>query len=276
MSADQQEIIRRLQTYFSARPEVVLVFLFGSRAKNTARAGSDWDLGVYFVPETNSANEHKVWSDVERITGAETDLVTLNRAPVNVAWSIARQTPLVVKDRRKYLDFLIRTSHEANDWYRTAEDYHRVFMRSASLSREDRGRLEKIIQFFEVEISDFQKFEKMVWAEYVNERAKKREVERWVEQIINAVVDAAEIILASEKRVIPETYKEIIQTLGLIKTFSDDDLCQKLSRWTGLRNILAHEYLDYRWKNISQFIQKAKPELESFMSNLRQFVIDGD
>ena len=144
-----------------------------------------------------------------------------------------------------------------------------MFLRSASLSREDRARLEKIIQFLELEISDFPKFEKMTWNEYTNERPKKREVERWVEQIVTAVINVAEIILASEKRIIPETYRELVQTLGSVKTFDNNDLCQKLAYWTGLRNILAHEYLDYRWKNITKFIQEAKPELLEFLIRLK-------
>ncbi|MBI2097687.1 MAG: nucleotidyltransferase domain-containing protein [Candidatus Vogelbacteria bacterium] len=200
-----KEILEKLKAYFASRDEIVMAFLFGSRSKGNARASSDWDIGVYLTSESRDV-EQGIWLEVERICGTEVDLIVLNRAAPRVAWSIMRGEPLVIKDRKIYLDVLTNTSHDANDWYRTAEDYHRVFERSSSLSREDRSRLEKIIQFVEVETSDFPKFEKMTWDDYSTDRSKKREIERWAEQIMNAVIDVAEIILASERRVIPETY----------------------------------------------------------------------
>src|SRR3989344_2265608 len=147
MNADEEAVVEKLKVYFEKRADVRMAFLFGSRAGGRARARSDWDIGVYFARGQNEA-EKEIWADVERITAREVDLVVLNRAPASISWSIVRGEPLVVKDRNVYLDFLVSVSHEANDWYRTAEDYHRVFSRSASLSREDRLRLEKIIQFF--------------------------------------------------------------------------------------------------------------------------------
>jgi len=268
---DTDEKIQKLKAYFEERDDVVMVFLFGSRAKGYARTKSDWDIGVYFAEESRES-EREVWADIEKIVGAETDMVVLNRAPERVAWSIARREPLIVKNRKKYLDFLIRASHEANDWYRTAEDYHRVFERSSSLSLEDRGRLEKIVQFLDAETVDFDKFEKLTWDEYQNEPPKRREVERWAEQLVNAVIDTSEIILASEKRVIPESYKEIVRQLGLIKSFNDGNLCARMAKWVTLRNILAHEYLDYRFKDLSQFITEAKLELIDFLGALREFL----
>ncbi len=266
-------IVEKLKGYFAGRDEVVLAFLFGSRSKGNMRKSSDWDIGIYLTSESRAV-EQELWGDVERICNAAVDIIVLNRAPARIAWSIVRGKPLVIKDRKKYLDILIRASHEANDWYRTAEDYHRVFERSSSLSREDRGRIEKIVQFLEVETSDFPKFEKMTWEEYANDRAKKREIERWAEQIINAVIDAAEIILASEKRVIPETYKDIVKVLGLVKPFDNGgDVCLTLSEWTGLRNVLAHEYLDYRWDKISMFVNETKPLLRDFIERVKQFLV---
>lgn len=267
----KKEILEKLKTYFEGRDEVVMAFLFGSRFKGNARAVSDWDIGVYLTSESR-VDEQKIWLEVERICGAEVDLVILNRASPRVVWSIIRGEPLVIKDRRIYLDVLTNTSHNANDWYRTAEDYHRVFERSSSLSREDRSRLEKIIQFLEVETSDFPKFEKMTWDDYSTDRSKKREIERWAEQIMNAVIDAAEIVLASERRVIPETYKEIVKILGLVNPFDNDNLCAALAEWTALRNLLAHEYLDYRWKQLAPFIAETKPLLHDFTDRIREFL----
>ena len=34
---------------------------------------------------------------------------------------------------------------------------------------------------------------------------------------------------------------------------------ETLSKWAGLRNILAHEYIDLRWESIKKFIDSAEP-----------------
>ena len=264
-------IIQKLKRYFEKRDEVVMAFLFGSRYKGTARQSSDWDIGV-LLSSTSSEVEREIWDGIEEICKTSVDMVVLNRAPAHIAWSIVRGESLVIKDRKIYLDFLIRASHEANDWYRTTEDYHRVFERSKSLSREDRARLEKAVQFLEVELSDFASFEKMTWIEYQGNRTKKRNIERWAEQVINSVIDVAEIILASEKKVIPESYKEIVKNLALVSPFGEGDTCAALSGWTSLRNELAHEYLDYRWDKLSFFLQGAKRPLDDFKEKVKVFL----
>lgn len=249
-----------------------MAFVFGSQVKGYARWISDWDIAVYLTKEDRGL-EQDIWGEIERIVQAEVDLVVLNRAPAPLSWNILRTgLPLTIKNRGQYLSLLIRSGHEANDWYRTAEDYFRVFERSASLTREDRQRLERIIQFLEEEANDYEKFQKLTWQEYERERPKRREVERWAEQIINAVIDSAGVILASERRVIPETYRRMVQTLAIIPPFDQDDLCEKLAPWVELRNILAHEYLDYRWKELNIFIQETKTLLTKFIERLKNFL----
>ncbi len=269
---EHDQVVDELTRYFESRTDVVWAFLFGSRAKKSARSSSDWDIGVYLVAE-NKDVEQRIRSDMERIIEAETDVVILNRAPASIAWSILRTgTPLVIKDRRRYLDFMLRVSDEAESWQRTAREYHEIFQRSASLIEEDKRRLERIVQFLEQEAGDYGKFRPLVWKEYEKDRAKKREVERWAEQIVNAVVDTAKIVLASERRVIPETYRMIVQALGTVAPFDQDDFCEKLSRWTELRNVLAHEYLDYRWKEIEAFIQETEPLLLAFVGRIKEML----
>lgn len=263
--------ISKLKEYFEGRQDVVMAFLFGSQAKGYSRVASDWDIGVYLLSESRIL-EQEIWADVERLLNSPVDLVVLNRAPASIAWNIIRGDNLIVRDRNCYLRFLLRVSHEANAWYKTAEDYHRVFERSASLSQEDSTRLKKIIQFLEVETADYAKFRALTWEEYTKDRAKKREVERWAEQLMNAVIDTAEIVLASERRVIPETYREIVRILGTVSAFSENTLCEQLSEWTDLRNVLAHEYLDYKWKQVSEFVRETEPLLRNFIVQSKTFV----
>lgn len=51
---DREQKIEQLKDYFAERDDIVMAFLFGSRAKSRSQALSDWDIGVYFTPESAS------------------------------------------------------------------------------------------------------------------------------------------------------------------------------------------------------------------------------
>lgn len=80
------------------------------------------------------------------------------------------------------------------------------------------------------EISDYEIFTNLTWKEYDQDRNKRRNVERWVENIVNSSIDIARIILASEEKTLPDTYKELITLLLCVPNFSDVNL-KKLSGW---------------------------------------------
>ena len=114
----------------------------------------------------------------------------------------------------------------------------------------------------------------MTWQEYADEssKTKRREVERWVEQLINAVIAVAEIVLASRRNVIPETYRRMVLTLGTVPPFDEGDFCKKLSELLELRNVLAHDYLDYRWKEIRFFLDDTEPLWHDFIEKIKRFL----
>lgn len=47
---NDDQTIQALKEYFTKRDDVVMAFLFGSRAKGYARITSDWDIAIYFKP----------------------------------------------------------------------------------------------------------------------------------------------------------------------------------------------------------------------------------
>lgn len=269
---EQSETVEKLKEYLETQDAVVMAFLFGSRAEKRERRLSDWDIGVYLKKEDRET-EATLWRNLEKLLGISVDLVVLNRAPARIAWRVVGQgEPLTIKDRGLYLDFIIRVSEEADAFYRTSQEYYQIFQRSASLSASDRDRIRRILVFLEEEVNDYGRFRALTFEEYSRERPKKRDVEHWIEQLVNAVVDVAKIILASERRPIPETYAEMIVTLGSVEPFGEGGLCEKLASWVQLRNILAHEYLDLRWKNISEFVAATEPLWQEFIRRTKKFL----
>jgi uncharacterized protein YutE (UPF0331/DUF86 family) len=110
----------------------------------------------------------------------------------------------------------------------------------------------------ESELSDFPKFFKIDRKLFTADRDVRRNLERWVENLVNCSIDIAKVILAAEGRNIPSTYRETLREIGTTRYF-DEKFGETLSKWAGLRNILAHEYIDLRWESIRKFIDSAEP-----------------
>lgn len=70
---------------------------------------------------------------------------------------------------------------------------------------------------------------------------------------MNACIDIAKILLVSEDEPVPESYRETLRWLGRVGLLPEDD-AERLADYAKLRDLLAHEYLDLRWREISDFL----------------------
>lgn len=260
--------LAELKDYFIKRDDVLMAFAFGSRVKGQATTESDFDIAVYFKPEGNEIEweeekeyemEDEIWSDVEKIVGISTDLVVLNRAPSTLADSIIREgEPIIIKNKKLYFDFFLRSTSTAADFRDFVKDFWEIKERSRSLSPQDKERLTRIVDFIKTEIKDLDKFKDLDQKTYERNSDIRRSAERWAENIVNASIDMAKILLASNKAKIPQTYKEVIQKLPIVLDF-DEKTASGIAEFTKLRNVLAHEYLDMRFNQIKKFIEKMEP-----------------
>ena len=139
------------------------------------------------------------------------------------------------------------------------------------LSPEDRERLVRYVDFMESELSDFPRFSKIDWRAYSEERDLRRNLERWIENLVNCSIDISKVLLVVDERRIPQTYKEILREIGTVSSF-DEEFGEALSRWATLRNILAHEYLDMRWKSINEFVQSAEPVYKRLVDTVKSLL----
>lgn len=274
--------IKELKEYFEGRPEVAMAFVFGSYAKGHSISESDFDLAVYFQPQSNAVEweeildyslEDQIWSDVEKIIGVKTDLLVLNRAPSTVAYAVLQEgKPIIIKNKNLYWRLFLTISTAAEDLREFANDFLIIKQRSQSLNDIDRDRLVRILDFLESELIDYNKFKGLDQRTYESDRPIRRNVERWAENIVNASVDIAKIILASEKKKIPQTYREVLQSLDTVNEF-DIEIASQLARFSKLRNILAHEYLDIRFANIDKFINQTEGIYKSLVNFVKQFLV---
>lgn len=139
------------------------------------------------------------------------------------------------------------------------------------MKEELKERLVKHLNFFEEEIKDYPPFKNITWEIYRINKSRRREVERWIENLVNSSIDISKLILTAENIALPETYREIISSLALVKGFNKEE-AEKLSHWVRLRNIVAHEYLDIRWNAIKKFIQETEPAYKNFLEKVKKYL----
>jgi uncharacterized protein YutE (UPF0331/DUF86 family)/predicted nucleotidyltransferase len=276
-----KEKIERVKHYFLQRPDISMVFVFGSYAKDREIFESDFDLAIYFTPRGRRiewlenqffVEENQIWQDIEKILEIDTDLVVLNRARPTVAFEILKTgLPLVIKDRKVYLEFYLTVSREAEDFREFTKDYWVTYQRGRSLSEEDKAKLIERIQFLDSEIQEFPDYRNLTLKTYKEDKFQRRNIERWIETLVTSIIDVGKIVLASEKKKMPSTYMEVLVDFCLLSSFNENE-AREFAQFAKLRNILAHEYLDIRFEQITKFIQEAGPGYQKLLKFGKDFI----
>lgn len=248
--------IQKLKHYFEEESNVLLAFLFGSSAKGRETEGSDVDIALFLKDKKEKS---RIWSKVSTLLEKEIDLILLQEAPATLVSSIFKTgIPLTIKDKNLYWKLYLGKTMEAEDFSEFAKSYWDISQRSLSLNPEDKTRLLERLSFLENELADIERFERFTLQEYREERTKRREIERWAENIMNAMIDIAKIVLASEKKDMPKTYEGALRDFALYAGVEEEGSL-KFSKFAEFRNLLAHEYLDILYGRISNFIGEFPP-----------------
>ncbi len=134
-----------------------------------------------------------------------------------------------------------------------------------------RRRLLRHVRSLESELSDSDRFASLSGDEYFRDRDQRRNVERWAENIVNAMVDAAKLSLTIEKLPLGGSYREILASVSAMPEFEGLDTRVPAS-WTRLRNILSHEDLDVRWPILRAFVREAPSAARDFLDRAKDFL----
>lgn len=121
------------------------------------------------------------------------------------------------------------------------------------------------VDFIRIQLKDLEQFNNLNWKTYNHDRNIQRNLEHLAENVANASIDICKIILAGENVTMPNTYKEIILKLEEIAILSSDQ-AEKIAEYAGLRNFLAHQYLDMKWDKLKAFIKDAPGDFDGFIS----------
>jgi uncharacterized protein YutE (UPF0331/DUF86 family)/predicted nucleotidyltransferase len=278
----RDKIVAELSSYFCKRTDIAFSVLFGSIVRGNDLPQSDIDVGVYFIPaggeleienEVYYDSEDDIWADIDHISGKETDLLVMNRAPSRIVFTaLTEGIMLSTADGNLCWRVIHASGSMFEEYYGFTESFAAIKRRSQSLCDTDKERLLRIVDFLETETRDAEQFITLSYSKYIDDSAFRRNIERWIENLVNASVDAAKIIVASQKQTIPQTYRETIYRLKTIPAFPPD-LIDSLASNTRLRNIPAHEYLDIRYRHIERFTTAAEKTYLHFIESVRSFLL---
>lgn len=261
-----------------------MAFVFGSQATKTTHLSSDWDIGVYFKPKeylelesrSDYPNEDKIWSDLFTLLQTnDVDFVVLNRAKPSLVYNALRTgIELKMADRKMYFDLLCKTSYEAMDWWKFVDEYFKIKEKANSLTAEAKTKIQEWLAFLEEQFQDMEQFKDLTWEVYEKDRKERRNVERWIENLTVPALDIAKVFLASDKREIPQGYKEILKVF--VALYIDLSYAERFSEFAKLRNIVAHEYLDIRWGKIQKFLIEAEELYPKFIKKTKELLENED
>lgn len=268
INMDKEILIKKLRKYFKGREDVAFAYLFGSVAKGRTHSESDVDIGIYFTPATRALEyeaekrypgEGEIRDDLDKIINREIDMVVLNRASSTLFFGVISEGVKIFSRNEKLFSRVADAVHDlAEEFSEFIFDFVKIKERSKSLSVTDRVRLERLLDFIGDQMIDFKNFSAVNQLMYEDQVSVKRNLERWAETMASASIDIAKILIASAKRPIPQTYKYILKDLAFLEGF-DRNVAEKIARFSDLRNLLAHEYLDLRFALLNKFIKEAEP-----------------
>ena len=118
----------RLRALFERRATgIVAVYLYGSRARGTARPASDVDLGILYREDPAMTLEGlplDLEADLERALGVPVQIVALNQAPVDLIHRVLRDGKLILdRDRSRRIRFEVKARNEFFDLRPILERY---------------------------------------------------------------------------------------------------------------------------------------------------------
>ena len=255
------EIASAVASELERFPHLTFAVLFGSAASGRMRPDSDVDVAVYgasagrleIEQEREIVRETEIQIALERATQRNVDLLVMNRAPATVCSSALTSGRVVLmRDAAFYSRYFLAVTSVAIDFLQTEREYRSIRDRSRSLSPVDRSRLERIADFIDTEMEDRERFRDVTQHRYRSDRDLRRNLDRWVEILINAAIDIGKIVLSCAQRPIPYTYGQILADLETLPDFAA--LSGRLQPLAALRNLMAHEYLDLRFGRITRFV----------------------
>jgi uncharacterized protein YutE (UPF0331/DUF86 family) len=135
------------------------------------------------------------------------------------------------------------------------------------LKKDQKEDIVRRLDFIRIQMSDLGDIGEVTRERFAVDRGFQRNVERLAENVVNAAIDIAKVLLVGEDVEMPNSYREIVLRLADLGIL-ESRLAEKVAEYAALRNILAHQYLDLRWERIRDFLDTSGVIIPDFLSTV--------
>ena len=98
---------------------------------------------------------------------------------------------------------------------------------------------------------------------FLADRGVQAQAERWLQLAAECALDLAHHLIASRGWAVPSTYREAFQILEREGVLTPA-LCVRMQGWAGLRNVLAHLYMEVDHRRLFDVLVRDLDSLEDF------------
>lgn len=99
----------------------------------------------------------------------------------------------------------------------------------------------------------------------------KGAVERYLYLVVQACIDLSEAVVSFKNFRKPTTYRESFEILGE-EGILTPDLVNEMTKMTGFRNIIAHDYEKVDYSKVQDILQNRLPDVEEFLSQIKKYL----
>lgn len=100
---------------------------------------------------------------------------------------------------------------------------------------------------------------------------KRGAIERYLQLVIEACIDIAELIISDQRLPTPTVSKEAILILGK-ENIIDKNFAESFSQAVGFRNILIHDYIKIDYQKLHSYLQNNLSDFHKFTKEILEFL----
>jgi uncharacterized protein YutE (UPF0331/DUF86 family)/predicted nucleotidyltransferase len=268
-----------------AFPEMIALYLFGSRASGNARADSDIDLAMLTAP-WSPCSAPRFFTYYASVTAFlqtdKIDLIWLNQAKLSLQWEIVRTGELLFCcDARAVAAFVEETTRMARDlsyYSRLGQGWYSAFLVQAYLQSEkqtmvDRRRIMQKIDYIRNTCRPaLQQLATLSEERFVTDPIALGATKYYLHSAVEAMLDIANHIVSRQGL---GTFETHAQTFGVLVAHGilQRERLTTYRQMIGLRNRLVHLYEDVDPIVLYRVVTQSLEDFDPFIADITRLLI---
>ena len=282
-------LLTEVGTALHARfPEIIALYLFGSRAEGNARPDSDIDLAVLTAPAVLCTPQRffAYYAPLSTLLHTDTiDLVWLNQAHLALQWKIVRTgTLLFCSNATAVAEFIERiacTAHDDAYYGRLSQAWYGAFLAQTYLHNGKRPMLDhqritqKIDSIRNTCQPALRQLATLSADRFTTDPIALGAAKYYLQTAIEAMLDMANHIVSRQGLGTFETHARTFEVLvehGILQR----EYLETYQQMVGLRNRLVHVYEAIGPAILHGIVTETREDFDSFIADVTKLLVEGE